>query len=303
VKEQAIQFGKSAMLSGILADPTAEEVDDGRPAFILLNSGILHRVGSCRLHVRLARALSRQGFTSLRFDFSGMGDSETRRDNLSFEDACRSEVREAMDFVASARGARHFVLLGLCSGADMAHLAAAEDDRVAGLMFIDPWAYRTRRYWFTHYAQRVFKADVWKNWARIRVRRMLGEISARRPAQSTESVTYDVPKYVREFPSRETVARDLAGFMRRDIRMLVVFTAGMVDHYNHASQYRRSFPEVDFSDRLQVEFLPTSDHIITNLAHQEFVVRRVAEWAATVPVRTSPRSTTPQDTAATAALR
>jgi pimeloyl-ACP methyl ester carboxylesterase len=303
VNEQAIQFGKSAVLSGILADPDSANAESGRPAFILLNSGILHRVGSCRLHVRLARALARRGFTSLRFDFSGVGDSETRRDSLSFEDACRAEVREAMDYVAAARGTRNFILMGLCSGADMAHLTAVEDERVVGLMFIDPWAYRTRRYWFQHYAQRVLKAHVWKNWARIRVRRMLGEISARRPAQSNELVTYDVPKYVREFPPREQVARDLAAFMKRGIHVLAVFTAGMVDHYNHQSQYRRSFPEVDFRDRLQVEFMPTSDHIITNLKHQEFVVNRVVEWAATVPVPESPRSSTPRDTAATAAVR
>ena len=304
MKEQAIQFGKSAVLSGILADASQDTADPERPAFILLNSGILHRVGSCRLHVRLARALSRHGFTSLRFDFSGVGDSEPRRDALSFEDACRAEVREAMDHLSSARGVKRFILMGLCSGADMAHLTAAIDKRVCGLVFIDAWAYRTKRYWFQHYARRVFKAHVWKSWAQIRVRRMLGEISARRaPAQSNEFDSYDVPKYVREFPPREAVARDLSDFVQRDIRILAIFTAGLVDHYNHRSQYRSSFSEIDFRDLLDVEFMPTADHIITNLAHQAFVVQRIVGWAQSATKSVALHSQVRQDSAATASIR
>src|SRR5215204_2692196 len=111
MKEKAFQFGKSALLTGILSEPENGVTPADRPAFILLNSGILHRVGSCRLHVRIARALAAAGFSSLRFDFSGIGDSEPRRDSLSFEESSRVEVREAMDYAAQTRGVRRFVLM------------------------------------------------------------------------------------------------------------------------------------------------------------------------------------------------
>jgi pimeloyl-ACP methyl ester carboxylesterase len=268
-----------------------------RPAFILLNSGILHRVGSCRLHVKLARALAAGGFTSLRFDFSGIGDSEQRRDSLSFEESSVVEVREAMDYLAQSRGVNNFVLMGLCSGADMGHLTAVQDNRVRGLVLIDPWAYRTPGYWFHHYGRRVFKAGVWKNWAAIRMRRMLGELSARRgPSQSNDQVSYEVPKYVRVFPPREQVSQQLADFVRRGMDIFAIFTSGMPDEYNHRSQYRRSFRDVDFGNRLRVEFMPTADHIITDLALQAWLVGEVVSWGShlvTTPATPQPRHPTP----------
>ncbi len=283
MREKAIQFGKSAVLSGILADPESMADSGDRPAFILLNSGILHRVGSCRLHVRLARALSAAGFSSLRFDFSGIGDSESRRDSLSFEQSSRAEVREAMDYIAQSRGTKRFVLMGLCSGADMAHLTAVEDERVCGLIFIDGWAYRTRRYWLHYYLERLFNGEVWRNWANIRVRRMLGETSVRRaPAPAGDQISYDVPTYIREFPPREKVAGELATFMKRGMNVFAIFTGGLVDHFNHQSQYRSCFREVDFGNRLRVDFISSSDHIITNLSHQARVVAQVTEWARTI---------------------
>jgi pimeloyl-ACP methyl ester carboxylesterase len=240
MSERAILFGKAATLTGVVCEPD-NKTGVERPAFVLLNSGILHRVGSCRLHVRLARALAASGFTSIRFDFSGIGDSEQRRDSLPYEQSSVVEVREAMDYLAQTRGVKGFVLMGLCSGADMAHLAAVQDNRVRGLMWIDPWAYRTRGYWLHHYASRLFRAQVWKNWAAIRLRRVMGEMSARRaPAESNDVVAYDVPKYVREFPPRNKVADELRAYMERGIRILAVFTSGMPDEYNHRSQVDRS---------------------------------------------------------------
>jgi hypothetical protein len=71
----------------------------------------------------------------------------------------------------------------------------------------------------------------------------------------------------------------LATFVLRGIDIFAIFTGGLAEHYNHRSQYRNSFKEVGFGKRLRVEFLPTSDHIITDLDHQRFVVGQIVEWA------------------------
>lgn len=60
-REKAVRFGTTASLVGVLTE-AAGGADADRPAFLFLNSGILHRVGSCRMHVRLARALSAAGY-------------------------------------------------------------------------------------------------------------------------------------------------------------------------------------------------------------------------------------------------
>ena len=43
--------------------------------FVFLSAGLLHRVGPHGLHVRLARELAQMGFSSLRVDLAGTGDS------------------------------------------------------------------------------------------------------------------------------------------------------------------------------------------------------------------------------------
>src|SRR5436190_8757987 len=102
MRERAVRLGKNAMV-GVLTEPDPQVRSADAPAVVLLNAGLLHRVGACRLHVRVARALAPAGFTSLRFDFSGMGDSEPRRDGLSFEEAAVREVQEAMDYLEKTR--------------------------------------------------------------------------------------------------------------------------------------------------------------------------------------------------------
>jgi pimeloyl-ACP methyl ester carboxylesterase len=126
------------------------------------------------MHVRLARALATSGFSSLRFDFSGIGDSGQRRDSLAFEESSVAEVREAMDYMAQSRGTKRFILMGLCSGADMSHLTAVEDGRVRGLVFIDGWAYRNARYWIEYYARRSLEWTAWRDWTIKQVRRAMG---------------------------------------------------------------------------------------------------------------------------------
>ena len=277
VREKAVRFGKSASLVGVLSEPSTASTS--LPAVLLLNSGILHRVGACRLYVQLARALAARGFVVLRFDYSGIGDSEARRDSLPFEESAVIETREAMDWLAQAKGARRFVLAGLCSGADMAHETARVDERVAGLGMIDPYAYHTRGYWLRYYAHRVVRWSYWKRWVAIRARRLLGRdrVSGIR---SSDSVTLDVPKYVRVFPARERVAADLQQFVARGIRMLTLFSAGLEDNYNHLGQYVASFPEVDLRGGLHHEvFVPDSNHIFTRLDHQRTVVDAFIAWS------------------------
>ena len=74
--EEPLQFGEGGRLFGILTLPgmpprRAQEL----PVFVFLSAGLLHRVGPHGLHVRLGRELAQMGFSSLRVDLAGTGDS------------------------------------------------------------------------------------------------------------------------------------------------------------------------------------------------------------------------------------
>ncbi len=272
MRERAIRFGSHGTLAGIVCEPAGR---GATRAVVMVNSGILHRVGACRLHVKLARRLAERGVPSLRFDHSGIGDSEARRDSLPFEKSAVLEIREALDWLATKRGIERFTVLGLCSGADMAFEAAREEPRIDGLVLLDPWAYRTPRYWWTHYRARVTSAAAWRRlWERHAGRR----VAPPAPTGPAAEEDLDLPTYVREFPPRERVAADLAAMAARGLRLLCLFSGGQGDHYNHAGQMRESFRDVDLGERLEEVFLPDADHIFTDLGHQQTVLRTVEGW-------------------------
>ncbi len=279
-REKAIRFGKTASMVGIVTEPDARSDGSGKTAAIFINSGILHRVGACRLHTQIARALAPSGITSLRFDLSGIGDSDARRDTLSFEESSVVETREAMDYLEAAKGISRFVLIGLCSGADVGHLTALADDRVIGLVMFDAWCYRTPGFYYHHYGPRLFKLSVWKNSIAVRRAQMFAP-KAMGPS-SNEDVVYEMPRYVRVFPPKTKVAADLRIFAKRGVNIFIVFTGGQEELYNHQTQYERSFRGIDFRGRLRVEFLKDATHIFTGLDHQEYLVREVAEWLGLV---------------------
>jgi pimeloyl-ACP methyl ester carboxylesterase len=278
-REKGVRFGTSASLVGVLTESAPGTSSAGRPAVIFLNSGILHRVGSCRLHVRMARAFSAAGFHSLRFDFSGIGDSDQRRDSLPFEESAVVETREAMDYLAKAKGVQQFILIGLCSGADMAHETAVADTRVVGLMMLDAWAYKNFAYKLRRYGPKLFDVGAWRNSLGIRWRMLKGTHKDTRVCiPGSEGVEYEVPKYVRVFPPRERVERDLQGFVARGVAMYNIWTGGL-EEYNHEGQHASTFRRVRFGALLREEHIPAADHILTGLEHQSRVISSAVAWA------------------------
>lgn len=108
---------------------------------VLVNSGIVHRIGANRATVHLARALAERGFASLRFDLSGIGDAPDRDDALGWEASSPLEISEAVDALlgrGGQPGVRDVVLYGNCGGAAKSFWTARRDPRVGGLLVINP---------------------------------------------------------------------------------------------------------------------------------------------------------------------
>ena len=105
-------FGADESLIGIVTEPEAGT--PGRPAVVLLNSGLLPRTGTFRLHVTLARALARLGFLVLRFDLAGIGDSLQHMDGRSRAEQVAGDIQDAMAYLTSIYQHDSFVVAGLC---------------------------------------------------------------------------------------------------------------------------------------------------------------------------------------------
>jgi exosortase A-associated hydrolase 1 len=123
-------------LVGVLAEPAGDACDLG---VVVVVGGPQCRSGSHRMFTLLARALARQGHTSLRFDVRGMGDSSGAQ--RSFEQLSE-DIGSAIDvLMRECPQLQGVVLWGLCDGASAALLYADEtgDARVRGMCLANPW--------------------------------------------------------------------------------------------------------------------------------------------------------------------
>ena len=241
MKEVVLTFGERQLI-GILALP--EEIDPRRPAIVIPNTGIEHRVGPNRLHVKLARAFAQRGYVALRLDLSGMGDSPMD----AAGDAVR-DLQEAMDELQRQGYGGRFAAVGLCSGAHDAHRLALADRRVTAVACIDGYAYRTPRFFLNYLQQRLTDPE--------RLMRFLGKrivIGA-----GTDGFDAGNVDYFRQ-PRRAQMRRDLAVLMGRRDALCYVYSGQMQYIYNYAAQLTDVFPELKEYPAFELHHMAHSDH-------------------------------------------
>lgn len=132
--EQPVQFGmKDNTLHGIYSP------GDSSIAVLIVVGGPQYRVGSHRQFVKLSRALAHAGFSNLRFDVAGMGDSEGELVPFyANEQAITLAIDELVNRNTSIS---RVVIWGLCDAASAALLYCFQqpDSRIAGLVLLNPW--------------------------------------------------------------------------------------------------------------------------------------------------------------------
>lgn len=292
MNEEVIQFGCESHLVGVVTTPEKRRLK--KPvAVILLNAGIVHHAGPYRLNVVLARAFAETGFTVLRMDLPGIGDSEWPPSAANYEHQVVNDIQSAMDRIQADFAIGQFVLMGICTGADNAHRTALVDPRVVGAVFMDGYTYPTLKYLvrralpvFLSPARlgRAFRYHLWeKHWA----------------APSPEPNAQDEFNWTA--PSREAMAADLQQFASRDLRLLYIYTHSWSDYYNYPEQLADAFPNVDFAN-IQLEYWPQVDHTYSKAQYRAQLTAFLSRWAdanfsASSTARLSHRESTEADSA------
>jgi pimeloyl-ACP methyl ester carboxylesterase len=252
----------------------------------MLNAGLIHRAGPNRLYVRIARALAAAGYPALRFDLSGRGDSDVRRDGSSFLHSSVAEARAVMDFVQKTTGFDRFVLMGICSGAINSLQTTVADQRVVGAIALDGPAYPTLGYHLRRIARRALRIDSW--WRTIigknRLgRRLRGDFSPE-PADVNQMIL-DMYGQNRQMPPKSEAAATLHGVLARGARLFFIFS-GSWGLYNYQDQFRHAFPQLMSTGNIRVEYVKDADHTFTELPNQARLVALIGEWfQRTFPAR------------------
>jgi alpha/beta superfamily hydrolase len=133
--ELPVSFGDG--LRGVLCLPVRPT---GAQSVIFGNTGGDPRAGIGGFATRASRALASQGVAALRFDFTGLGESDSRgvwRPHV-YETSRTDDLRAASDLVAR-HGYPDAIVAGVCAGGYQALRAAVEDARFRRVMTINSW--------------------------------------------------------------------------------------------------------------------------------------------------------------------
>ncbi len=247
MRETTCQFGDGDHLIGVVAE---HETARRRTAVVLVNAGLVGKAGPFRLYAQLARQLASAGFTVLRFDLGGVGDSPAVHASEPLRVRTAIEIRAAIDHVMARGDCDGVVLGGLCSGAEDAFRAAEVDARVRGVVMIDPFAYRTAG-WRRHHliyraARRALRA------IGVYEPMIMGSPSTRRDA-GERVVTY-------AYIERAEATRILGALLARRVHVHFVYTGGSRETFNHAGQLAAMFPELELAPLVTLDHLPQLDH-------------------------------------------
>ena len=271
--ERIVRIGAETPLTGVVCEPGPG--DTGRPTLLILNSGVMHHVGPCRLGVLVSRHLAQHlGVRSLRFDFSSVGDSPARPTTLSVAELHRSQIREVMDHCAEARGCQRFILFGLCSGAHDALDVAVHEPRVEGIVQVDGWCFPTWRSYLSAYAPKLLSPSSWARFVKRSVRS--GGQPTAGPGRGSEGAHFEVPDLGPDL-ERDRVARDLGVVTARGVRQLTIFVGEKLE-YNHPNQYLECFSEVPFGDLLELHYWPDATHILAEPTSRDRTLSVLSDW-------------------------
>jgi dienelactone hydrolase len=277
MRERAINITGPVALAGVICEP--QQPDREKPVFVILNSGVMHHVGACRLSVTLARAVSEDtGMVAVRFDFSGIGDSENRSGNSSLNEQAREEIHIILDYLQKQRGAQHFILCGLCSGAHNAMNAAIDDTRVVGLVQFDGHGYPTWKSYLHFYGPRLVKSKHWASTARRAMATLRGDSGQDSVAGDMIDTRFVEQPLFAAKPDKKIMQAGLRSLVDRQVSMLFAFTGDDHLDYMYQQQYVDCFSGVNFAGLLTLEHYPKATHIFTEPHYQRQLIERTLAW-------------------------
>jgi pimeloyl-ACP methyl ester carboxylesterase len=275
--EEPLQFGEGGRLFGILTLPStpprnAQEL----PVFLFLSAGLLHRVGPYRLHVRLGRELAQIGFSSLRVDLAGTGDSPPRL-GLTNQQSVAADFAEILGVLESRLGRLPLVLAGLCSGADNAIRLTLKEPRVVGMVLLDPVCVPDRG--LTGFRARVVVAKYanparYIRWLNRRFRALM------RPREKTRGDDRSVDRLaIRDLPTREQLRTSFELIRERGGWVLSVFTDYALGYYNQSGQLGRVLGVKNYHQFCTELFWPQAHHTYWLELHRRRLIEEIKTWA------------------------
>ncbi|MBX3611481.1 MAG: alpha/beta hydrolase [Hydrogenophaga sp.] len=240
---------------------------------LLSNSGVIPRSGPHRINVLLARALADMGIASVRFDMSGLGDSQRSNHTRSVTEQWVADTRDVMNAAQAQFGCDRFFMVGLCSGAIIGHLVALEDPRMRAVLLWDMYAYPTLQSRLRKLAFKIGRAG-------------LAGSTRKAAVMALRALRLVPPDDTPEKPKGEmSVSPPKDEFMARvdtltaqGVELLFAYCGGQPEWFNHRGQFAAMFRGQPWLPRVAFELLETTDHLITSGPAKQAFIDMTTRW-------------------------
>ncbi len=295
VWEEAVRFGGPTPLFGIVSSPAPFSAgQQSRKAVLLLNAGAVHRIGPNRVYVALARHLARYGYTVLRMDIAGIGDSPPRPDtpeNVVYSRHALEDVALALDYLRVHCDVTEVYVAGLCSGAYNAFKAAVANLPVAGAILINPLTF----FWkdgmslqseytehriaddIQRYRTNAFRLDSWLKLLRGEVNLLeLSRVLARR-MQSRAIVPLRVVARALGMPLRDDLPSELHSVARAGIQLQFIFAELDPGHELLKTLAGSTARRLENRGAIRIQTIAAADHTFTDRNTRAQLVTAIAE--------------------------
>ena len=279
-RESPVLFDcRGSTLTGILHCPDRP----GPLGVVVVTGGPQYRVGSHRQFVLLARRLADDGFTVLRFDCRGMGDSAGEFPGF---EGIGDDIRAAIDTIASREPRlRGIVLWGLCDAASAALIYARGDPRVAGLVLLNPWVRSqptlARAQLRSYYLRRIRSREFWRKLSS-------GALAPLRSLRELAGTVRASAGGAGATGGSDFVTRMREGFRAFDKPVLIILSGDDIT----AAEFRQVSTDAAWAPlvarpQVQCHSMPCANHTFSTAAWRDEVAECTGRWLAQVATRTT----------------
>lgn len=276
--EETLVLGDSMHLVATCTTPDLPAHQAGTPAplvVLLTNSGVIPRTGPNRMNVHLARHFAQLGIPSVRFDLSGLGDSSRPVDPQPMMTQWITDCRAVMDHAEQRHGCSRFLMIGFCSGAEVAHLLGLQDNRLRAALLWDMYAYPTIGSTLRYRWLRVRQLGLAGVTRKVQDR-LLKALGLAQPTVSAKSA--NPPAIPSHPPAKAELMQRLQTLVDRGVSLHFSFAGGNPHWFNHERQFQAMFRGAAFLPHVSFRFLEEADHLLTEGRAQAAFLAMTDDW-------------------------
>jgi hypothetical protein len=290
MKESIINFGKYNNLLGIITEPSIRKSNS--QIILLLNAGLVYRIGTNRINVKIARELAKSGYISFRFDFPGIGDrSKITVNNESCKSSYCNSCVEAMDFIEKTYGENKFIVIGLCNGANIGFETAIFDSRITGIFSINGliktvnFEKHMAKAYFTItmrlYLKNIFIPQKWLHLFRgensilsgLRAK-IMSLFSGKSVKTEVQESDYSELNEINDYD----VINKYESMINRGVNIFFLFSSGSNIYEVYKSTIGRKLKKYCKQGKIILETTRDVDHTYTPVWSQNLILDRVNNW-------------------------